>query len=245
MTFGNAGWTLDLDRLADAITGRTTAIFINSPANPTGWTATRDELAALAGIAQRRGLWLIVDEVYQRFFSAGDRAPSLYDLGEPDERTLLVNTFSKNWAMTGWRVGWLSAPPALGPVIENLIQYSSSGTPAFTQRAATTAIRGGDDFLALQVERARLGRDIVCDALRASPRVRFAEPDGSFYVFFTIDGEDDTRALALRLVDEARVGLAPGAAFGGPGSRFMRLCFARDAGQIREASRRLSGWLQR
>jgi aspartate/methionine/tyrosine aminotransferase len=240
-----ARWQLDLGDLAAAVGPRTRAIVVNSPANPTGWTATRDELAALAGIAQRRGLWLIADEVYQRFFYAGSRAPSLYDLGEPGERTLLVNTFSKNWAMTGWRIGWLSAPPALGPVIENLIQYSSSGTPAFTQRAATTAIRGGDDFLALQVERARLGRDIVCDALRASPRVRFAEPDGSFYVFFTIDGEDDTRALALRLVDEARVGLAPGAAFGGPGSRFMRLCFARDAGQIREASRRLSGWLQR
>jgi aspartate/methionine/tyrosine aminotransferase len=245
MSFGNAGWTLDLDRLAAAVTGRTKAIVINSPANPTGWTASLDELRAIAGLARRHGLWLIADEVYQRFFYAGPRAPSLYDLGEPDERTLLVNTFSKNWAMTGWRIGWLSAPPALAPTIENLIQYSSSGTPAFTQRAALAALRDGEDFLALQVARARHGRDIVCNALRATGRVRFAEPDGAFYLFFAVDGEADSRALALRLVDEAGVGLAPGAAFGGPGAPFMRLCFARDPAQLSEAGERLAQWLRK
>jgi aspartate/methionine/tyrosine aminotransferase len=245
MTFGNAGWTLDLDRLAGAITGRTRAIFVNSPANPTGWTATLAELAALADLARRRGLWLIADEVYQRFFYAGDRAPSLYDLGEPDERTLLVNTFSKNWAMTGWRIGWLSAAPSLGPVIENLIQYSSSGTPAFTQRAATVALDQGEEFLAHQVDRARRGRAVVCEGLRASARVRFAEPDGGFYVFFAIDGENDTRALALRLIDEAGVGLAPGAAFGDAGANYLRLCFARDEATLEKAVNRLADWLKR
>jgi aspartate/methionine/tyrosine aminotransferase len=243
MSFGNAGWTLDLDRVADAITERTSAIFINSPANPTGWTATRDELRGLADLASRRGLWLIADEVYQRFYYAGERAPSLYDLGEPDDRTLLVNTFSKNWAMTGWRAGWLSADPTLAPVIENLIQYSSSGTPTFTQRAAAVALRDGGEFLAAQVERARQGRAIVCEALRATGRVRFAEPDGGFYVFFAIDGEDDTQALALRLIDEAAIGLAPGAAFGRPGAPFLRLCIARDPARLAEASRRLVNWL--
>jgi aspartate/methionine/tyrosine aminotransferase len=245
MSFGNAGWNLDLDRVAASITDRTTAIFINSPANPTGWTATRDELQGLVAIARRRGLWLIADEVYQRFFYAGERAPSVYDLGEPDERTLLVNTFSKNWAMTGWRVGWLSAHPSLTPVVENLIQYSSSGTPTFTQRAAVVALRDGADFLAGQVERARQGRAIVCEALRSAGRVRFAEPDGGFYVFFAIDGEEDTRALARRLIDEAGIGLAPGTAFGGPGALFMRLCIARDPARLAEASRRLVDWLNR
>src|SRR3954470_3237133 len=99
MSFGNAGWVLDVDRLADAVTARTRAIFINAPANPTGWTASLDELRSIADVARRHGLWLIADEVYQRFFYTADRAPSLYDLGAPDERTLLVNTFSKNWAM--------------------------------------------------------------------------------------------------------------------------------------------------
>src|SRR5207253_4826205 len=113
MSFGNAGWVLDNERLAAAVTSRTRAMFINAPANPTGWTASPDELRTIAELADRRGLWLIADEVYQRFFYAGPRAPSLYDLGMPDERTLLVNTFSKNWAMTGWRIGWLSATPHL------------------------------------------------------------------------------------------------------------------------------------
>ncbi len=245
MSLGNAGWTLDLDRLFAAASPRTRAIFINSPTNPTGWTATGDELAAILAFARSRGLWIIADEVYHRFFYAGDRSPSFYDIAEPDERVLFVNTFSKNWAMTGWRIGWLSAPPALGQTIENLIQYSTSGVAAFMQRAATVALDEGDDFLAMQVERARTGRDIVCGGLGATGRARFAEPAGAFYLFFAVEGEADTRKLGLRLVDEANVGLAPGAAFGDAGAGFMRLCFARDAAQLREATQRLADWLGR
>ena len=243
MTFGNAGWTLDLDRLFAAVTPRTTAIFLNSPSNPTGWTAGLDELRAILAFARERGLWIVADEVYHRYFYAGDRSPSFYDIADPDDRVLHVNTMSKNWAMTGWRIGWLSAPPALGPVIENLIQYSSSGTAAFMQRAATVALDEGDDFIALQVARARTGRDIVVSGLGATGRVRFAEPEGAFYLFFSIDGETDTRKLAFRLIEEANVGLAPGAAFGGAGAGFLRLCFARDAGQMRTATERLAAWV--
>jgi aspartate/methionine/tyrosine aminotransferase len=243
MTFGNAGWTLDLDRLFAAVTPRTTAIFLNSPSNPTGWTAGLDELRAILAFARERGLWIVADEVYHRYFYAGDRSPSFYDIADPDDRLLHVNTMSKNWAMTGWRIGWLSAPPALGPVIENLIQYSSSGTAAFMQRAATVALDEGDDFIALQVARARTGRDIVVSGLGATGRVRFAEPEGAFYLFFSVDGETDTRKLAFRLIEEANVGLAPGAAFGGAGAGFLRLCFARDAGQMRTATERLAAWV--
>jgi aspartate/methionine/tyrosine aminotransferase len=245
MTLGNAGWVLDLDRLFAAATPRTRAIFINSPSNPTGWTASQDELAAILAFARKRGLWIIADEVYHRFFYAGDRSPSFYDIAAPDDRILLVNTFSKNWAMTGWRIGWLSAAPELGPTIENLVQYSTSGVAVFMQRAARVALDEGDAFLRLQVERARTGREIVCRGLAATGRVRFAEPDGAFYLFFGVDGQDDTRRLGLRLVDEANVGLAPGNAFGKGGAGFMRLCFARDAGQLREATARLAGWIGR
>jgi aspartate/methionine/tyrosine aminotransferase len=243
MTFGNAGWMLDLDRLFAAVTPRTTAIFLNSPSNPTGWTAGLDELRAILAFARERGLWIVADEVYHRYFYAGDRSPSFYDIADPDDRVLHVNTMSKNWAMTGWRIGWLSAPPALGPVIENLIQYSSSGTAAFMQRAATVALDEGDDFIALQVARARTGRDIVVSGLGATGRVRFAEPEGAFYLFFSVDGEIDTRKLAFRLIEEANVGLAPGAAFGDAGAGFLRLCFARDAGQMRTATERLAAWV--
>ena len=245
MRFGNAGWTLDLDRLFDAVGDRTKAIFLNSPGNPTGWTATAAELKAILDFARARGLWIIADEVYNRFYFAGSRAPSFYDVAEADDRVLFVNTFSKNWAMTGWRVGWLSAPPALGQVIENLVQYSTSGVAAFMQRAATVALDDGDDFIALQVERARQGRDIVCAGLAESGRVRFTVPEGAFYVFLAIDGEPDTRALGLRLVDEANIGVAPGTAFGEGGGDFMRICFARSADQMAEATRRLVDWLKR
>jgi aspartate/methionine/tyrosine aminotransferase len=244
MGFGNAGWTLDLDRLFAAVTPRTKAIFLNSPSNPTGWTATLDELRAVLAFARERGLWIVADEVYHRFFYAGDRSPSFYDIAEPDDRLLQVNTMSKNWAMTGWRVGWLSANPALGPVIENLVQYSTSGTAAFLQRGAAAALDDGDDFIAFQVARAHTGRDIVVDALAATGKVRFADPAGAFYLFFSVDGEPDTGRLGLRLVDEANVGLAPGDSFGRAGAGFMRLCFARDADQVRKGADRIAAWVR-
>ena len=245
MRLGNAGWRLDLDQLFAAVNARTRALFINSPCNPTGWTATRDELSAILAFARARGIWIIADEVYHRFYYDGARSPSFYDVADPEDRLLYVNTFSKNWAMTGWRIGWLSAPTALGQAIENLIQYSTSGTAAFMQRAAIVALDQGDDFIRLQVERARQGRDIVATGLRSTGRVRFAEPAGAFYMFFAVDGEADTRRLAFRLVDEANIGLAPGDAFGEAGRGYMRLCFLRSPAQMAEATGRLVGWLKR
>jgi aspartate/methionine/tyrosine aminotransferase len=243
MTFGNHGWTLDLDRLFDAVTPHTRALFINSPCNPTGWTATRDELVAIRDFARARGLWIIADEVYTRFFYDAPRAPSFYDITEPGEPVLYVNTMSKNWAMTGWRIGWLASPPHHGQTIENLIQYQSSGTPQFLQRGAVAALDDGEDFIAFQRARAEESRTIICDAMAATGRVRFTPPPGAFYLFFSVDGESDTRRLGLRLVDEANVGLAPGDAFGEGGAGYMRLCFLRDPEQIAEAARRLGRWL--
>lgn len=240
MGFGNDGWALDLDRVAAAVTPRTRALFIVSPSNPTGWTASREELQALLALSRQHGIWIIADETYARFwYGAGDRAPSFLDVMDPLDRVLFVNTFSKNWAMTGWRVGWIAAHPSLGQVIENLIQYSTSGVAAFMQRAAVAALERGESFTAHQIARARRGRDIVAEALGSTGRCRFALPDGAFYLFFKVDGETDTRRLVLRLIDEARVGLAPGTAFGAGGDAFVRLCFARNAEQLQTAADRL------
>ena len=238
-------WRLDFERLKNAITRATRAIVVNTPSNPTGWTATLDELRAILDLARDRGLWIIADEIYGRFFFAGERAPSFHDIMESDDLILFVNTMSKNWAMTGWRVGWLEAPPALGQQIENLIQYSTSGVPLFCQRGAVAALDEGEDFVAFQRQRAIASRTVLCERLGAFGRVRFAPPEGGFYLFLGIEGETDTRKLAFRLVDEAGVGLAPGTAFGPAGAPFMRLCFARAADDIGEAARRLAAWLSR
>jgi aspartate/methionine/tyrosine aminotransferase len=240
MSFGNDGWSLDFERLAGAVTPRTRALFVVTPSNPTGWTATREDLTALLALARRHGLWIVADETYARFwYGEGPRAPSFYDVMEPEDRVLFVNTFSKNWAMTGWRIGWIAANPALGQVIENMVQYATSGVAQFMQRAAVTAIERGESFVEHLIGRARRGRDICCDILGRSARCRFVPPQGAFYLFFSVDGETDTRKLVMRLIDEANVGLAPGTAFGAGGEGFVRLCFARNAEQLEAAMTRI------
>jgi aspartate/methionine/tyrosine aminotransferase len=246
MTFAESGWSLDFDKLAAAITPRTRVLFLVSPSNPTGWTATHDDLRHLLGLARQHGIWIVADETYARFwYGEGARAPSFYDVIEPEDRVLFVNTFSKNWAMTGWRVGWIGASPALGQVIENMIQYSTSGVAQFMQRAAVAAIDRGESFVTHMVERARRGRDLTCKLLAATGRAHFAPPQGAFYLFFSVDGEADTRRLAMRLIDDANVGLAPGTAFGAGGEQFLRLCFARDAAQVETAVHRIAAALSR
>lgn len=243
MTFGNAGWQLDLDRLFAAVTPRSRAIFINTPANPTGWTASPDELRAILTFARRHNLWIIADEIYARFFYGGARAPSFLDVMEAEDRVLFVNTFSKNWSMTGWRLGWIMAPAQLGQVVENLIQYSTSGVAAFMQRAGITALTRGETYVEHNLARAKRGRAIVSEAFASHPRLRFVAPDGAFYLFFAIEGENDVRKLGLKLVDEANIGLAPGTAFGPGGEGYMRFCFLRREDHVAEAAARLVAWL--
>ena len=240
---GRWRWRLDAERLRGALTPATRALVINTPANPTGWTATGEEIAAILELARAHDLWIIADEIYGRFVYDRVRAPSFRDIMEPQDKILFVQTMSKNWAMTGWRVGWLEAPAALGPIIENLIQYSTSGVPLFTQRGAIAALDGDDATFQALKQRAAASRDVLANGLGNNARVKFALPEGAFYFFFAVEGCDDTRAAALRLVDEAGLGLAPGTAFGPRGQGFFRLCFARDPAQIGEATRRLQRWL--
>ncbi len=243
--FSQNGWSLDLDKIESAISSKTKAIFVNSPGNPTGWMADRDTLRKILDIARKHGLWIIADEVYSRYVYEGDRAPSYYDVADDDDRILYVNTFSKNWAMTGWRVGWISAPTEIGNVLENLIQYSTSGVAAFMQRGCVEALLHGEEFLHSQRQKAMQSRDILAGALMSTGRVQCAIPQGAFYLYFTVEGFADTMKLALQLVDEANVGLAPGGTFGPGGANFLRACFLRDAVEITTAAERLVNWFDR
>lgn len=238
-------WSLDIGRIESAIGPRTRAIFVNTPSNPTGWTANTDELRAILDLARRHRLWIIADEIYARFCYSRPRAPSFFDVKDDDDRILFVNSFSKNWSMTGWRVGWIVAPPAMGQVIENLIQYSTSGVAGFMQKGAVAAIEKGEDIVKGNVATASAARDIFCDALLATNRVAMAKPEGAFYAFFSIDGVTDTMAAAKRIVDDAGVGLAPGSAFGPGGGRFFRACFLRRTDHVEEAADRLSRHISR
>lgn len=241
--FHDGRWDLDIGKLESAITGKTRALFINTPSNPTGWTATRDNLRDVLALARKHDLWIVADEIYALYHYAGTRAPSFLDVMEPDDKIVFANSFSKNWSMTGWRVGWLVAPPAIGQVIENLIQYSTSGVAHFMQRGAVAALDHGDGFVRENYERALTSRDILCDALIATNRVETLKPDGALYAFLKIDGVTDSRATALDIVDKTGVGLAPGTAFGEGGELFLRACFLRNPKQIEDAADRLASYI--
>lgn len=243
LEFSDNGWMLDPEKLAAAITPKTRAIFVNSPSNPTGWTADRETLKAILDLSRRHGLWIIADEIYALFHYDGQRAPSFFDVMEAEDRVLFVNSFSKNWAMTGWRVGWLRLHPELQQTFENLIQYSNSGVPQFLQRGAVAALDQGDDFVGEQVRRASRARDLVCSILGDTGRVSLSAPEGAFYLFFAVDGMPDARAAAFEIVDRANVGLAPGTAFGVGGDGYLRLCFHRRLDQLAEAANRLGEWI--
>ncbi len=249
MTIDAQGWHLDFEKLERAITARTRALVINSPSNPTGWTASHADLRAALDLARRHGLWIVADEIYGRFIhdpslAIDGRAPSFRDVMEPEDKILFVQTFSKNWAMTGWRLGWLEAPPALGQIIENLIQYQTSGTPVFIQRGGVAAIERGEDFLTEQIARAKAGREII-GRLAETGLVELPPPSGAFYAFLKIKGATNSKDIAFRLIDEANVGLAPGSAFGDAGEGYLRLCYLRKSEDLEEAVRRISAALPR
>ncbi len=137
-------WMLDIDHVAALCDARTRAIVFSSPANPTGWTATTDDLRALLALSRERGIWIIADEVYGRLYFDGDVAPSILQLAEPDDLVMCVNSFSKAWAMTGFRLGWLAHPAAVADRIGAMTQYLNSGTADFIQEAGTAAITHGE-----------------------------------------------------------------------------------------------------
>jgi aspartate/methionine/tyrosine aminotransferase len=228
----DGNWNLDLQKVFDAVDARTRAIFVNSPGNPTGWTLSSAEQGALLDFARSRGIWIMADEVYARLIYTRPVAPSFLELAGPDDPLLVLNSFSKPWAMTGWRVGWLTHPASLGDQFAKLVQINTSGVPHFLQRGAIAALEKGDGFLAEMVERCRAGGEQVFQRLSGNPRVTIARPEAAFYAFFAIDGVTDTLSFCKRLAKDYKVGLAPGEAFGPGGEGNVRLCFASGAERL-------------
>jgi aspartate/methionine/tyrosine aminotransferase len=225
-------WTLDLQKVFDAVDDRTRAIFVNSPGNPTGWTMSADEQRALLDFAKKRSVWIMADEVYARLIYTRPVAPSFLEQAGPDDPLIVLNSFSKPWAMTGWRVGWLTHPAHLGDQFAKLVQINTSGVPHFLQRGAIAALDKGDGFITEMVERCRAGGELVFQRLSAHPRITIARPEGAFYAFFAVEGVKDTMAFCKSMAKDHKVGLAPGEAFGPGGEGNVRLCFASGAERL-------------
>lgn len=237
-------WRIDLDRFIEMIGADTRAVLVNSPNNPTGFTMTRAEQAALLARCRRLGVWLIADEVYDRIYYGGRAAPSFLDLAEPDDRVIVVNSFSKTWAMTGWRLGFLTAPALLMEDFAKLNEFNMSSATTFAQHAGVVAVREGEPFVAQTLERYRQGRDLVYERLSALPRVHATRPAGAFYAFFRVEGVTDSLAFAKRILAETGVGLAPGIAFGPSGEGHLRLCFASSRERLETALDRMARLLR-
>jgi aspartate/methionine/tyrosine aminotransferase len=244
LTSREDGFHLDMDALLAACDERTRAVFVNSPSNPTGWVMGREDQQALLEFCRARGIWILADEVYHRFVydrpaAERPRAPSFLDLIEPEDAVIVVESFSKTWAMTGWRMGWLVHPTSLGANFDRLVEFNTSGAPRFLQDGCITALEEGEGFACHVIERCRQGRDLVYQRLAALPRVRLACPQGAFYAFFAVEGLTDSLEYAKEILEEVSVGLAPGSAFGPGGEGHLRLCFAGGTERLSAALDRL------
>ena len=246
-------WELDLDELLAALTPDTKALLLNSPNNPTGWVISKEQQDTVLAHCRKHGIWLIADDVYERLVydqapGTPPCAPSFLNLAEPDERVVSINSFSKSWLMTGWRVGWIQAPESLIADLGKLIEYNTSCAPGFVQQAGIVAIERGEEIITHTLERYTLARNYLYEQL-SRPFFREAGviaplPKGAMYLFFKIQGEKDSLALCKQLVAEAGIGLAPGSAFGPEGEGAIRWCFASSLDKLELGVQRLEKFMK-
>jgi len=242
-------YTIDFDVLRAAVTPRTRLLVCTSPSNPLGWVATEDEQEQLLEFARRRDLWLLADEVYERLYyrspELGVPAPSILHKATRSDAVMVAQSFSKTYCMTGWRLGWLVARRDVGERATQLNEFIVSHAPSFIQRAAQTALAHGEGELRQMLIRLKENRDFCLAALRQMPGVTVPSPDGAFYVFPRIDGLTDSFAFCWKLLQETKVGMAPGVAFGAGGEGSVRICYAAERTILEPAMERLARFLSK
>ncbi|WP_296916616.1 pyridoxal phosphate-dependent aminotransferase [Polaromonas sp.] len=247
-------WQLDMAALLAAITDKTRLLIVNAPNNPTGWTLSRAEQETILAHCRRTGSWILADEVYERLYfedTINGCAPSFLDIANPEDRLVVVHSFSKSFLMTGWRLGWLVMPPAITPQVGKLVEFNTSCAPVFIQRAGLVALQRTGDVTPQLVAHLKICRDTLVPQLQAVPGVEVAPARGGMYAFFRLVDQQrfgDSLETAKRLVVEAGLGLAPGNAFmvnpTAEAQGWLRWCFAsRDVARLEQGVGRLRRWL--
>lgn len=237
-------WCLPLDELLAALRPDTRALVVNSPNNPTGWTLGVEDQKVLLEHCRNHDIWIISDDVYSRLYPAATAAPSFLSIAEPDDKLVSINSFSKAFSMTGWRLGWIVAPALLEPTFAMLNEFNIAGPPAFVQSAGVAVLQNGEDAVALLNRRLNRAFTIVQQALLDTANVELIQPTGAFYAMLKLHGMHDSVAIAKDLLVSERVGMAPGIAFGESARPYLRLCYAQPEAVLTDAMTRFSRFME-
>lgn len=249
----NGRWQLDIDKLIAAITPRTRLVMINSPNNPTGWTMPAQQVQTVLEHCRKTGTWILADEVYHRLYTpdSGNKrsqaAPSFLEYANVNDRVVVVHSFSKSFWMTGWRLGAMIAPRELMAAIGKLMEFNTSCAPVFVQRAGLAAVLDAERHVANVRAQLKAALPVLLQGLQKLPGAIVPVPDGAMYVFFKLAGVEDSLGVAKRLVSEAGLGLAPGAAFGDSDDvkrGWLRWCYAGSPERMQEGVVRLEHWMK-
>lgn len=237
---------IDFAALEAAVTPRTRLLVYTSPSNPLGWVATVADQQRLLDFCRRHRLWLLADEVYERIYYGGPTtSPSILRLCRRDDAVIVVNSFSKSYRMTGWRLGWVISRADLVPKAAQLNEFIISHAPSFVQKAGEVALAHGEDEIAAMVESLHERMAFCYGAISSLKRVSVARPEGAFYLFPRIEGVTDSLQFALDLLQTEKVAIAPGSAFGNGGEGNIRICYASDFSILEPAMERFCRFVER
>ncbi len=235
------GFSFDLNVLRDRITDRTRMLILNSPQNPTGGHIPEEDLREIARLVADRDLIVLSDEIYARLHYTEQPPLSIASLPGMREKTIILDGFSKTYAMTGWRIGYGVMPEWIAGAVNKLMVNSNSCTASFTQRAALAAVSGPQDAVEQMVAEFRRRRDVFCRELNRIPGFRCPLPGGAFYAFPNVQGTGiASKQLANMLLDEAGVAALDGGSFGEYGKNYVRFSYANSLENLQEAARRIA-----
>jgi aspartate/methionine/tyrosine aminotransferase len=236
----------DLDELRKLVNSRTKVLILNSPNNPTGGVLSRAAIREIAAIARERDLWVLADEIYGELVYEGEHHSIAAEEGMAD-RTILLDGFSKTFAMTGWRLGYGVFPRALVEPVAKLVTNSVSCTATFVQRAGTVALTSRPPEVDRMIAEFRRRRDAVVKGLNAVPGITCRTPQGAFYVFPNVRGLglQSSADVADRLLNEAGVATLAGTCFGAAGEGYLRLSYANSLANLDKAVSRIADWSSR